>query len=132
MSRIKAPNLIKKLESRHCPLAALVEKYILLIAASVCGITDFLSHFQCVCGTLSDGFHLLPVSSMVAVNAVLNNFHSNCAISSFSKAYVCLAMRSLADYLLLSVVMSPDKADATVNHKLSKTQKKIVTSVCEI
>lgn len=41
-------------------------------------------------------------------------------------------MRSLADYLLISVLMSPDKADATVNLKLSKMQKRIVTSVCEI
>lgn len=42
MSRIKTPNLIDKFErtdGRDYPLAALVGKYILLIATSVCSIT---------------------------------------------------------------------------------------------
>lgn len=47
-----------------------------------------------------------------------------CNFFFFSKAYVCPAVRSSADYLLISVLMYPDKANATVNLKLDKMQEK--------
>lgn len=46
MSRIKTPSLTEKCESRHCPLAALVEKYVSLVAASVCGMTVYQVTFS--------------------------------------------------------------------------------------
>lgn len=71
MSRIKTPSLIEKYESRRCPLASLVEKYVLHVNARVCGMTVyqvtlfqvflFLAHSQMVF------IYLLPVSNTDAI-----------------------------------------------------------------
>lgn len=71
MSRIKTPSLIEKFESRRCPLASLVEKYVLHVTASVCDMTVyqvtlfqvflFLAHSQMVF------IYLLPVGNADAI-----------------------------------------------------------------
>lgn len=95
MSRIKTPNLFEKFERTvggYYPLAALLGKYILLIAASVCGITVYhlvSLRFSCPWQSQVVCIYLMPISNVDAVTQSYS-FHNNCAISSFSKAYVWL------------------------------------------